>query len=351
MRIFLAAPDIFPGDAVGNHCLSIIRCARRLGWPAQAYAERYSGEVRSIEALFNDFRTNDILIVSYSIYDPHLDRLLALKGPKLCYFHGVTPANLLVDFEPATAELCYRSISQYPQFKKFNTIIANSKSTAKTLSEYFPIESIKIIPPVFADMPIFGYNPIRIKKTTKEIRLLVVGRVVPHKCLEDAIEILGLLRHQYEVDARLCIVGNESNNTYSKHLRQIAQSLDIEDFIEFRGMVSDDDLLGFYLGSTAFLSVSRHEGFCIPVLEAMHLGLPVFVKVGTAACEVCSSAGVAFTDVRQAAIFIHQVTSDPCRMAKHKESGKSRSAELLGMAKDKEWERIFCSLNLNRITN
>ena len=297
MTLLICAPDIFMGDAVGNHCLGIARSARRLGLNVEIYAQRYvtaEQGVQQIDTLYQKVKSDDILLVSYSILDPYLDKLLKLECRKICYFHGVTPPELLQDFEPSTADLCRDAIKQLPKLADFDQVIANSQSTANYLASFMATGSIKVIPPVFADMPLFQHTP-QLRPANKTPNLLMVGRVVPHKCIEDAIDLLAQL-HAQRVPATLSIVGSMPNYDYSKFLINHARALGVLNYVDFNGMLDDADLFRCYEASDALLVMSRHEGFCVPVLEAMHFGKPVFVRGGTAAEELCFSENIISKD-------------------------------------------------------
>lgn len=289
MKILICAPDIFAGDAVGNHCLGIARSSKRLGLNHEIYAQRFDAadqSVQPIDKLFQNVSRDDILLVSYSILDTYLDRLLELKCHKLCYFHGITPPELLQDFEPVTADLCRIAILQLPRLSGFDLIITNSQNSAEYLANFTGTKPVRIVPPVFADMPLF-LRTLQPKKPAKNTpNLLVVGRVVPHKNIELAIELLAHLRKR-NIMATLSIVGSMPNYDYSKFLINHARSLDVLDYVDFNGMLDNADLFDCYESSNALIIMSRHEGFCIPVLEAMHFGKPVFVRCGTAAQELC----------------------------------------------------------------
>ncbi len=332
-QLLIVAPDIFPGDAVGNYCLGLVRSAKRLGLEALAYAQRYSGDVLPIEKLFDDIGSKDTLLVSYSIYDPLLERLLDLPGRKICYFHGVTPSELLRKFEPITADLCAMSVDQFPLLKEFDLLMANSRYTADTLTEYVCSDDIKIVPPISVDMPIFQCDSFPRKSPDHVLTILVVGRVAPHKNVEDAIEILFLVRQQ-GLDARLWIVGSVQNNGYSVFLKQRAFELGVGGHVDFLGVLDDADLLDHFQQASLLLSVSGHEGFCIPVLEAMYLGLPVFVCSGTAASEVGAGAAVEFSLLDEACSEICEMyTNDQIRM-KLIGACRSRAYEVLTQADD-----------------
>jgi glycosyltransferase involved in cell wall biosynthesis len=135
-------------------------------------------------------------------------------------------------------------------------------------------------------MPEFQREPAPATRTLREPNLLMVGRVVPHKRIEDAIDILALLQ-QREFTASLTIVGNAPNYDYLKLLINRARKLGVLERVDFKGMLDDADLFECYEIASALLVMSRHEGFCVPVLEAMHFGKAVFVRGGTAAQEIC----------------------------------------------------------------
>jgi glycosyltransferase involved in cell wall biosynthesis len=339
MRLFVVAPDIFAGDAVGNHCLSILRIARRLGLEANAYAQRFSGEVYPIEILFDQMRDSDTMLISYSIHDPFLVRLLALPGRKLCYFHGVTTPELLREFEPVTADLCARSYEQFPLLRQFDLLMANSHVTAQSLARYTRTDDILIIPPVTADMPIFQHV-FTCRRHGAGLNLLVVGRVVPHKRIEDAIEILACVRAS-GVDMHLRVVGDTPNSAYSAFLTQHAVSLAVQEYVNFDGMLDEQSLFRRFEEADALLSVSRHEGFCVPVLEAMHLGLPAFVRSGTAASEVGEGGAVEFDSIETASSVIRRMHEDrefrTCLVL----AGKHRAADVMALSNDTVFHDIF----------
>ncbi|MGF6858967.1 glycosyltransferase [Paraburkholderia sp. CI3] len=289
MTLRVCAPDIFSGDAVGNHCIGFVRMAERLGMRAELYAsgfEEGTNGVRPLDALFEEVTRDDVVLLSYSIYDPYLERILALDCRKICYIHGVTDPQLLRALEPRTAQLCEKALAQLPLLAHFDTVVANSRSTAASLAGIVAADAIKVVPPIFPDMYVFRREGPRKGRKRPEPNLLMVGRVVPHKRIEDGIEILSLLK-QRDFGATLSIVGSTPNYDYLKFLINHARRLGVLEQVDFKGMLDDADLFECYESTHALLAMSRHEGFCVPVLEAMHYGKPVFVRGGTAAQEIC----------------------------------------------------------------
>jgi glycosyltransferase involved in cell wall biosynthesis len=339
MRIFIAAPDIFAGDAVGNHCIGMLRALQRLGIDARAFASSHDLNAEPIEQLFELITENDILFVSYSIFDPLLERLLALPGGKIGYFHGVTSAELLREFDPITADICARSVEQYPLLNQFDILLANSSWTAQSLAPYLDYTRIKILPPVLPDMPIFQrqYTP---RRQTEYLNILVVGRVVPHKRLEDALEILAIIL-QAGIPAKLNIVGSAPNHAYNQFLIQQTTDLGIQDAVNFAGMVSNEDLFAYYEAADTLLSVSLHEGFCVPVLEAMTYGIPVVVRTGTAADELADNAAASFHHFQQAADALIKIHTDHTIRESMAIEGNQRAAIILSKVSDPEIHSIL----------
>lgn len=345
MTLRICAPDIFSGDAVGNHCLGIARMAERLGWEVEIYARQFDVATRTVHdigALFADIRDDDTLLLSYSIFDPDLDALLALRCNKICYFHGITSPELLREFEPKTALLCEQAIGQLPRLAGFDTVIANSRYSANSLPVEVNPASVMVIPPVFADMAAFASTRAPEVRAGCRLNLLMVGRVVPHKRIEDAIEVLALLVKR-DINVSLSVVGSMPNYDYAKFLLNHARTLGVLGRIDFTGMVDDADLSETFEKASALLSMSRHEGFCVPALEAMHFGKPVFVRGGTATQEISPSDGVLSADA-DTSVWADVIAVRLGELEKTNPANNQyveKAGEILQRTRDSVWQRVL----------
>jgi glycosyltransferase involved in cell wall biosynthesis len=261
---------------------------------------------------------------------------------KICYFHGITDPVLLREFEPVTANLCEQAMAQLARLTEFDVIIANSMHVAHDLAPYVDVSSVLVIPPVFRTLPAFRNNAIG-HRNPNTFKMLVLGRVVPHKRVEDAIEVLARLVDK-GLDATMTIVGSMPNYDYSKFLLKRARTLGVLTRIDFTGMVDDADLLSSYDRASLLLSMSRHEGFCIPALEAMYRGIPAVVRAGHAAAEVVSDAGLV-TDERettdQIADRIIALRNDAHRWDALTSRARARAGALLELTSTQYWEKVF----------
>lgn len=342
MRLMICAPDIFAGDAVGNHCLGLARVAERLGYTVEVYALRFDDPTRvhPLDQLFERIAGDDLLLVSYSIVDPYLDRLRALPGKKICYFHGVTPPELLREFEPVTADLCAASILQFPDLGSFDSIVANSAFTASSLPPEVNTSSLRVIPPVFRDMPAFQAPKIQRSTSTQTNNILTIGRVVPHKRIEDAIDIVAALRAS-GIDASLSVVGSATNLPYVQFLVARAAERGLSERFDLAGAVDNETLITYFHRASALISVSAHEGFCVPILEAMHIGLASFAREGTAGAEVCVPTARLALDNATAAQSISRFLTESDMLDNLISAGSKRAAEILQSTRDEAWREVL----------
>lgn len=337
--LHIVAPDIHAGDAVGNHCIFLARELNEAGVPTTLFAQRSSSKdvaIHPIEQLLEQHTDEHHLLVSYSIVDPYLEQLLSLPGKKIAYFHGVTPPELLREYEPVTADLCERSYAQFPLLARFDQLHFNSAYNREQLRSVCDVGNSQVIPPISQHFPLFSRSRRDDRATEDRFNLLVVGRVVPHKRIEDAIRLVGLLREKGCM-AQLNIVGSSSNAVYSDFLSGLVTTLGLEAQVHFAGMVDDATLAGHFDRASVLLTTSEHEGFCVPVLEAMHLGIPVVLRQGTAAEEVGGYAVMSYGKLDEAQQHLLRLFEDAQLRNQLIESGKSRAEELLKAASIEVW--------------
>ena len=341
-RIAIVAPDIHTGDAVGNHCIYLAEDLKAAGFPTTLYAQRgtpLTDPILPIDSLFESGDAFDVLLVSYSILDPYLERLLSMPQRRVCYFHGVTPAELLREHEPVTDDLCARSMEQLPMLERFDRLVVNSDFNRKDLSRYVDTSSAAVVPPISARLPLFQKSPVRPPDGTA-LRILMLGRIVPHKRIEHGIQILADLR-QRGFDVRLDVVGSCHNAVYAGFLQERARSLGVTDAVHMWGMLSDAVVAERFAQASALLVTSEHEGFCIPVLEAMHLGVPAVVREGSAATEVGGAATPVFADPAQGAECLAQLLSQPALRRERVKLGFDRSSALMSEASIDTWMALL----------
>ena len=128
------------------------------------------------------------------------------------------------------------------------------------------------------------------------VTVLFVGRIVPNKKVEDLLSSFAAFQRHHQPSSRLLLVGDTTGHErYLRRLHERVRSLRLRNVI-FTGQVTQGDLIAAYRSAQAFLCLSEHEGFCVPLLEAMHFDLPVVAFDAAAVGETMAGGGVLLDD-------------------------------------------------------
>lgn len=349
MKLHIVAPDIRAGDAVGNHCLYLAKALRDHGVATALYARRHDPdqEVCRLDDLLTSTKlnkTDDVLLISYSTFQPRLAELMALPCRKLVYFHGVTPTEMLLDHDPEAAYWSSRALLQLPLLAQCQHIIANSQWNMTDLIRHFqvplPAQLLSVIPPVTPDMPLFRRSGRTRRNLQSPMQLLSVGRLAPHKRIEDVIDIVTGL-HKSGIDTQLTIVGRATNEDYQQFLLRTAGASGIMRRVDFRGHISDSELDECYAQADLLVSASLHEGFCVPVLEAMQQGTPTVLRRGTAAEEIAADTGWIFENIENCIHQLERLAQQPQMVRRASVAAHARAAEVLKQSNVDRWLHLF----------
>jgi glycosyltransferase involved in cell wall biosynthesis len=231
-------------------------------------------------------RNGDVVLLHYSGYAARLERLTAAAPHTLLVSHNVTPPRYFWDTEPVNAAVCELGREQLSQLAMTAGALAGvSEFNARELEEMSG-RTAEVIP-VLVDrstLPPPGPEP------AGPPTILFVGRLVPHKRQDLLIRAFARYRRT-EPHARLVLVGSPVSDEFEAGLRVLAERL-APGGVEFESGISRQQLAVRYAQAHAFLCLSEHEGFCIPLLEALHFGVPVIARDAGAIAEVLGDAGV-----------------------------------------------------------
>ncbi|MFZ0668379.1 MAG: glycosyltransferase, partial [Acidimicrobiales bacterium] len=142
---------------------------------------------------------------------------------------------------------------------------------------------------------------------------LYVGRIVGNKCQHDLVKAFSYYAKAFDGDARLILVGDTSVSGYVEEVKDVAHRLGVADRVVMLGKVSDSQLISAYAGVGVFVSMSEHEGFGVPILEAMASGVPVVAFGAAAVPEVMGGAGILLRhkDPKMVAATVQSLREDP----------------------------------------
>ena len=284
-----------PRDAITHHMLQARAALRALGLRSEIFADAdhihpgLAGDVHPAERFDDLARRGDAAILHYSIASPAFPRVLDRCGRCAIHYHNVTPAELLWRFAPRIALECAIGRRRLGELAGRVALAgADSRFNAGELEQFgFPepwVLGVMRAPLVPAPRP-----P---ERTDDAARLLFVGRGVPNKAQHHLIMAsAGLV--DAGLDHRLVLIGAwTAAPEYERHCRELAATLGVADRVRFAGSVSETELARHYADADLFLCLSDHEGFCVPIVEALAAGMPVVAYGSSAIPETLGDAGL-----------------------------------------------------------
>ena len=279
-----------PVDAVTRQALAFQELFARWGIGGDVHAAaiepRLDAGVRPLARL--EPAADDLLLIHYSAYAPRLEQLLELPNRKLLVYHNVTPARYLWSFQPHVAALCELGRDHLPRYAQaVEVATAVSAFNARELSEA-GARDVRVVP-VLLDGARLG-EPATTRGAGSPL-VLSVGRVAPHKRHDLVIRAFAHFQRELEPDARLLCVGEPISAEYADRLRALSARLGARD-VDLPGPLGQDELNAAYREAAVMLHLSEHEGFCIPLLEAFHFGLPVVARPAGGMPEVAADAAL-----------------------------------------------------------
>lgn len=329
MKIYQALPNYWYGDAIGNHTALIEELLRGWGHETAVFADVVH-EKRSARPYVElaDLPADAWVIYHYSTGSPVNRFVLDNASRLILLYHNITPAFWFAPYDPAAAESCEAGRALLPAFaEKCAAAIAVSAYNADELRG-LGFTNVHVSPFILdiEKKPATGMNPFGDNKKN----FLFVGRVAPHKGHHDLIKTFYFYKTHVERNARLVFVGGyDGGGLYYRALRELIAALGLKDVV-FTGPVSDEALGDYFTSAAAFVSLSRHEGFGVPPLEAMSFGTPVVALGEAATPEIVADGGIVVDrfDPATLAELLYDVAHDDALRAKLIEAGYRRLAHL-----------------------
>jgi glycosyltransferase involved in cell wall biosynthesis len=304
MRVHQLLARMEMGDAVSNQALAIHEVLRSWGLESRIFAHGVDAPSRRLASLESEYEPfmkskDDLLIYHYSTYCDNYRLFLEARHRKVLIYHNITPAEFFDKFNPDAAEMCRRGREVLPLLKDCDLALGDSDFNRRELVEAGFEEGksgvLPINPPLDKLDAVEEDREFLRRLEDGKVNLLFVGRIVPNKKVEDIIKLFCCYHRGVNARSRLLLVGSLLS-TYHSALVSLVRGMGVEDRVWFMGKVSDSRLKACYLGSHYYISMSEHEGFCVPLLEAFHFGLPVLAYAAGAVPETMAAAGILFRE-------------------------------------------------------
>lgn len=296
-------PMLHVGDAVGQHTTAVQAALRARGVASEVYVEledpETSARTRPARAYPGEAAPGDVLVYQFATASGLADWLCTRTEPLVVSYHNVTPPELFAPWDDGLARHQVRTMVQLAS-------LAGRAALGVAVSRYNREDLVAqgytataVVPPA-VDLPVgraAGHGPDTGRPARRHgARWLAVGRLAPNKAVEDTIAALLAYRLRHDPDAELLVVGGTVVPAYTAALRSYAAELGLAGAVRFAGKVDDGTLAAAYESSDVLVVASEHEGYCLPVVEAMARDLPVVACRRGALPEVLGDAGVLLDD-------------------------------------------------------
>ncbi len=301
MRVDQVIPSLASRDAIGVHTLTLTRTLRESGIDSEIFYGNCTADVadqgRPVVDLGRATKDRWLLYQS-SIGSPIYDILAARAEKKLVNYHNITPSGLLDSWEPNVGYEVSLGRTQLERLAAQSRLaVADSAFNESELVEAGYTNTAVV--PLLIDMTATGADPdpqlcrsLAELKSRGGVDLLFVGKVSPHKAPHDLVKMLAVYRRLYDSLARLHLVGSPLGERYGPALDAFINELGLSDAVSITGSVSAAELEAYYQAADVFVCASDHEGFCVPIVEAMGHGVPVVAYGVSAVPETVADAGL-----------------------------------------------------------
>jgi L-malate glycosyltransferase len=299
-------PAFLYADALGNQADRIRAQLRQWGYESQIYAQMRDRRWADPGLDFGQYRSqpDQPVIFHYSIGSPLTARVLQLPDRVVPYYHNVTPPEFLRGHNPELARLLDQGQRELELFKtapfalaasEFNRqeMLARGFVRAEVLPYFVTFDALR----ASAESP--SGREVTARYASNRVNVLFVGRLAPNKRQDDLIHVMNYFQRLIDPSARLLLVGGEANAPgYRLELQTLIEVLGVRQ-VELAGSIGPrEGLGGYYRAATAFVCLSEHEGFCVPLLEAMAFDVPVIAFKATGVPYALGGAGLLLDEKR-----------------------------------------------------
>jgi glycosyltransferase involved in cell wall biosynthesis len=294
-------PAAHRSDAIGDSARRVRDLLRALGHESDLYALTVDDELRHDVRRFDDpaARRGDLTIFHYALPSPMTAAFASLPSGRILQYHNVTPAAYFAPYDPGLFRLAALGRRELASLaRRVDLALGDSEYNRQELASLgfertgvFPIavDTARITQP--ASRPALD----RILDDGL-VNFLFVGRIAPNKKIEDHIRLAEVYKRYVDAYYRFIFVGRFDvvPRYYSMIRALMAEYRFLDDRFVFTGPISDQELAVYYRHAAVYLSLSEHEGFCVPLVEAMAADVPVLAYAAAAVPDTLAGAGVQF---------------------------------------------------------
>ena len=307
------------GDAIGDHSRGFRDLVRSLGHESEIYSltidEGLEDEIRPWQD--PGARQGDVTILHFVTPSVMSGAFKVLPGARVLQYHNITPAHFFAPFSPDIARLTILARRELATFADRTDLALGDSSYNREELDALGFRHTGVMPILVDTDRLTGAEPVESIAGVLDddlVNILFVGRIAPNKKIEDHIKLAELFKRYVDTEYRFIFVGkDDAVPRYAAAVRGLMRELRMppERFL-FTGAVPTGELATYYRHAHAYVSLSEHEGFCVPLVESMAMEVPVLAYGCCAVPETLGGAGLCFSpkDLEQAAELLCDLVYD-----------------------------------------
>jgi glycosyltransferase involved in cell wall biosynthesis len=350
-------PAAHRGDAVGDSARRVKTLLRAKGHESNIYALTIDDDLRDEVHRFSDpaARRGDITILHFAIASPMSEALASLPSGRVIQYHNITPGHFFAGYDASIVALVTRGRAELANLAGRVDLALGDSEYNRAELEVLGFTNTGVFPIAVNTARLTG-APARpaLERVLRDggfTNILFVGRIVPNKKLEDHLRLAEHYKRYVDPYHRFIFVGREDAcPRYYAMLRSLMNQYGMtSERFWFVGQVPDADLATFYRTASAYVSLSEHEGFCVPLIEAMASEVPVLAYASSAVPETLGGAGVTFSpkDLEHAAELLGLLVYDNDLRADVLEGQRRRLMDFADARFDTHLDRLVSRFSHN----
>lgn len=300
MRLHQVLVGAREGDAITQIALNLRSVLAQFGG-AEVFARHVDptvhGPVRPIDGLAAESGPDDVVILHVSIGDDVVwDAVAATPSRVWIVYHNITPASFFADDPDFASHLDQGREQLRSLMPRIERVLTVSEFNRRDLLE-MGFDDVVVMPGMLdpsrlTRLPSDPHFGRQVVARTPGPMVLFVGQILPHKRPDLLVAAHHLVLAHHHPDATLVLAGHHPSERFARQVAAYADHLGLGDRVWITGGVPDTRLAELYRRADVVVTASRHEGLCLPVVEAMAMSIPVVVSDHGALPETVAGSGI-----------------------------------------------------------
>jgi glycosyltransferase involved in cell wall biosynthesis len=313
-------PVLSSRDAVGAAVIRTRGMLNRMGFRSEVFAglidDRLRRAARPADYLMRSLEPDDVIVYHLSIGSAVAALVKRASVRTVIVYHNITPTDYYRSTNPTVAYWLERGRRELEELAPRAALVIGDSRFNLDEAMAAGARHGAVVPPA---VDLGRLRPVPARPSDVAPTVVFTGRLAPNKGHAVLVRAIAALRTLSLPAARLVVVGGaDDTEAYAAALRALADSLGVGSAVSMTGRVTDSDLHRIYASASAFACASEHEGFCVPLLEAMSFSIPIVGYAAAAVPETVGAAGL-LTETRDplvwAALLDEAVRSETTRGA------------------------------------